>query len=395
LGVSANQCAIERGIGTIFNYKRNSLSAQVYGLENRSYWYINPKNTIEFGFKATREVFNDNISEYSFTDSADYVTIGPSLLTQINISSLRYSAYAQHTIRLDTFQILTYGVRLGYWDFNNELLISPSLQYSYKPLWKRNIIFKTGIGIYRQPPFYREIRDFDGKINPDVKAQSSAQWVGGLDYQFKMWSRVFKFTSELYAKYLWNVNPYDIDNVRIRYYANNNARAYATGLDLRVSGEFIKGDESWFSLGIMQTKENVSSSSQGWIRRPTDQRLTLGVFFQDHIPGNPSWKVYLNLVFGTGLPYGIPFNPEKRNVLNIPPYRRADVGFSKILISNDKSIGNKNKLQQLTAGIEVLNIFGINNTLSYIWISDFENRRYAIPQTLSQRFVNAKVSAMF
>lgn len=395
LGVSANQCAVLRGIGTIFNYKRNYLVGNVLGLENRSYYYINPKNTIEFGAKYTKEIFSDKIYEYSFIDSAEYVTSNPPLITLINLNTNRFNGYIQHQIKMDTFQILTYGVRLGYWDFNQELMISPSVQYSFKPKWKRDYIFRVGAGIYRQPPFYRELRDFNGKINDNIKAQSSFQTVFGSDYRFMMWGRPFKFTSELYGKYLWNVNPYDIDNVRIRYYANNNATAYAAGTDFRISGEFIKGEESWFSLGIMQAKERVEGSEQGWIRRPTDQRVTFAVFFQDHLPRFPSWKVFLSLIYGSGLPYGIPFNENQRNVLNIPAYRRVDVGFSKVIIANDKKVFKKKLFERLMIGVEVLNLFGINNTLSYIWISDFENRRYAIPQTLSQRFVNAKIIANF
>lgn len=389
-----NKCASLRGIGSQFRYARNSLQANVFAAENRSYFYRTDKNTIEFGFKYSKEIFKDRLYEYSFSDSLDYVKVSPAVVSNIDLNTNRYSWYLQSTHKLDTFQTLTYGIRFGWWDYNKQFLASPSIQYSFKPLWRRDYVFRVATGVYRQPPFYRELRNFNYELNPNLRAQSAIHLVGGSDYRFKAWGRDFKLISELYGKYLWDVVPYDIDNVRLRYYAENSAKAYAAGADFRVSGEFIKGSESWFSLGIMQTKERVDGSTQGWIRRPTDQRVTFACFFQDHLPKNPSWKMFLSLIYGTGLPFGVPNNPNQRNVLEIPAYRRVDIGFSKVLVFNEKRT-TKKFFESVMIGLEILNLLGINNTLSYIWIADFENRQYAIPQTLSQRFVNGKITASF
>lgn len=390
-----NKCAVLRGAGSQFKYGRNSLHANVFAFENRSYYYHSDKNTVEFGIKYSKEIFEDQLYDYSFTDSLDYIKLTPAVISKINLNTNRYAGYVQQTLKIDTFQTLTYGVRLGWWDLNEQFLISPSIQYAFKPAWQKDVVFRAAAGIYRQPPFYRELRNFNYEINKNLKAQSSFHLVLGSDYRFKAWGREFKLISELYGKYLWNVVPYDIDNVRLRYYAQNSAKAYAAGLDFRVSGEFIRGTESWFSLGIMQTKEKVDGSTQGWIRRPTDQRITFAAFFQDHIPKNPSWKVFINLLIGTGLPFGLPNSTDQRNIFEIPPYRRLDVGFAKVLVFNDKKRATHRFFESISLGVEVLNILAINNTLSYIWIADFQNRQYAIPQTLSQRFINGKITASF
>jgi hypothetical protein len=390
-----SKCATEKGVGTIYRYARNSLSATVISLENRSYWFHNDKNTTEFGAKLNKEVFEDKLSQWGFIDSVDYVRLTPDYLnTVINLNSNRVSGYLQHTYKIDSVHSLTLGSRLGWWDLNKEFLLSPNAQYSFNPHWKRDYIFRFATGIYRQPPFYRELRNFIGEINKNLKAQSSVHFLGGFDHKFKAWNRTFKLTSEFYGKYLWNVIPYDIDNVRIRYYATNNAIAYATGVDMRVSGEFVKGSESWFSLSVMQTQEKVEGSSQGWIRRPTDQRVNVAIFFQDHIAKIPALKVYLNLVFGTGLPFGVPNDPSFRNVFSIPPYRRLDLGTNYVISFNDKRV-SKRFFESIMIGIECLNILGINNTISYIWVADYSNRQYAVPNTLSTQFWNAKVIANF
>jgi hypothetical protein len=273
------------------------------------------------------------------------------------------------------------------------LLIRPTVQYAYNPHWKNDFVFRVSTGIYRQPPFYRELRNFQGEVNRGLKAQSSFHLLGGFDYKFLAWKRQFKLTSELYAKYLWDVVPYDVDNVRLRYYAKNDAIAYAAGLDMRLSGEFIKGSESWFSLSVMQTQEKVEGSPQGWIRRPTDQRVNFNIFFQDNMPKIPAWKVYINLVFGSGLPTGVP-NSHYRSTVSMPSYRRVDIGTNYVLSFNDKRT-TKKFFETIMIGVECLNIIGINNTLSYIWVSLYDGRNAGVPNTLSQQFWNAKLIATF
>lgn len=393
-----NKCDVVRGIGTQFRYARNSLHSTVLGSETRNILTINKKIQAEFGVKYTNENFRDGLSQYSFNDSLDYVILNPrfstfpSLNTQINIQSNRFSSYFQTTIRLDSTQKITFGSRLGWWDFNKQMIISPSVQYSLRPKWKKDFIFKSALGIYRQPPFYRELRDFQGNINPNLKAQSSVHAIFGVDYAFKFGKRDFRFSSEAYYKYMWDVVPYDIDNVRLRYYAKNNAIAYATGIDTRISGELIKGSESWFSLSFMQTKEKVEDKD--WVRRPTDQRINFALYIQDHIPNIPAWKVYLSLFFGASLPVSLPNTPDRRSSFSAPPYRRIDIGTYYTLFYNDKNFSKK-FFESITIGLDVLNLFGINNTISYQWIADFNNRYYAVPNTLSTRFFNAKINATF
>jgi hypothetical protein len=385
------KCATERGVDSLFEYGRNTLHTQILGLETRNYWQLNPKNTLQFGLKYSKETFTDVFYEYGLNDSLGYTTLTYARIKNNELATNRFSGYIQNTMVIDSNKTLTVGVRIGYWDLNKQFLISPSIQYSQNAFLHKDLSFKAALGIYRQPPFYRELRDFQGNINPNLKAQSSVHVVAGTDYRFKAWNRSFKFSSELYLKYLWEVVPYDIDNTRIRYYATNSAVAYATGLDMRVSGEFIKGDESWFSLGIMQTKENISN--QGWVRRPTDQFITFGCFFQDHLPKRPSVKVYLSLIYGSGLPFGIPNNEQYRAAFSMPSYKRLDIGFNKVLSFNQKnSLSKKISLKSLIIGVEVLNILGVDNVLSYIWVADYSNRQFAVPNTLSQRFLNFKIN---
>lgn len=400
-----NECVFERGVGTYYNYGRNDLDATIYNFLNRNYYDPDSVNHFEYGVGASLESIKDKLYEYNFIDSADYVDITEFLKTKNNLNTYRLSAYAQHTIRGER-STFTYGVRANYWSYNKQWLISPRLQYAYRPRWpKRDAILKAAAGVYQQAPFYREMRDQNGVLNPNIKAQTSYHVIAGLDFKFMMWEREFKFTSEAYFKYITNLIPYDVDNVRLRYYARNMGVAYATGVDFRVGGEFVKGAESWFSLGIMSTRENIDGDSthgydadgnviktgeRGFIRRPTDQRLTLGAFFQDHLPNNPSSKVYLNLIVGTGLPFGVPNSIDYRSVFSAPPYRRVDIGFSKVIAVRDKSAKMGRYFDTVSLGLEILNLLGAQNTISYLWIKDYYNTQYAIPNTLSARFLNVR-----
>jgi hypothetical protein len=388
-----NECVTIRGIGTNYDYARNKLLATILNFESRSVYEINTRNTIEFGAGASTEQIIDNLREFSFVDSADFVQINSTINSVINLQSARYTGFIQHTTLLSNHQTLTYGVRINYWNLNNQLLVSPRVQYSFKPLWQRDIIFRAAIGIYQQPPFYREMRDFSGALNSNLKAQSSIHFIAGIDYDFQMWGRDFKILTETYYKHLNNVIPYNIDNVRIRYYAHNNASAYAAGIDFRVSGEFIPGAESWFSLGLLTTKELLNNSETGYIRRPSDQRVNLGIFFQDHIPNDPTIRMNLNLLFGSGLPFGPPNNERFRNNFQGSAYKRVDIGLSKLLIYNQ---GEETKiLRSLSVGLEILNLLGNNNPISYTWIKDVNNNQFGIPNSLSARFFNIKASASF
>jgi hypothetical protein len=280
---------------------------------------------------------------------------------------------------------------------NSQIIFSPRAQISLKPKWKKDMFFRLSGGLYHQPPFYRELRDADGIVHPNVKAQQSIHVVLSNDYSFKMWSRPFKMVSEIYYKSLSDVNSYTLDNVRIRYAATNNAKAYAQGLDFRLNGEFVPGTESWFSFGYLKTEENIEN--KGYISRPTDQRLKFALLFQDYMPNIPSVKLYLNLVYNTGLPGGSPSYVDPylyQNRLN--DYRRADVGFSKVLIDN-KILSNKKWLQpfkELAIGLEIFNLFNNQNAITNTWVRDvYSKNQYAIPNYMTTRVFSLKLNARF
>jgi hypothetical protein len=390
-GLASNNCATTRGLGTNFNYARNGLDVNVIALENRNAYIWNSSNKTEFGARVSSEKLEDVVSEYGFTDSADYVNIDYTTNKNNSLNSIRTSAFVQHEIQISDSTKLTAGVRLGYWNVNKQLMVSPRIQFSHKPTWKKDVEFQLAWGVYRQPPFYREMRDFQTSVNLGLRAQSSMHYIAAMVYNFKTQSkRNFKLTTDIYYKHLWDIVPYDIDNVKLRYYGQNSADGYAYGASCRISGEFIRGEESWFSLSLLRTRENVDGDNRDFIRRPTDQLVTFSVFFQDHMPNHPSLKMYLNGVYGSGLPSGVPNSPNMRQVFDMPSYKRVDLGLSKFIVFSDKSLMSR-YLQSVWLAVEILNVIGANNTISYTWIKDTGGQRYAVPNTLSQRFFNIRL----
>ena len=391
-----NQCISVRGVGTEYRYARNKLDGIILQAMQRNYYQSDSgRFSTEFGWNVSSENLKDDLYEYQFVDSADFVSVSTPLIASQNLISTRYGGYLQQTFHISDRTSLNYGARIGYWSLNNEWIVSPRIQFSHKPNWKKDWLFKASAGIYQQQPFYRELRNAAGQINKDLKSQKSYQAVLGANYRFKLWDREFQLNQEVYGKYLWDVVPYDVDNVRIRYFAKNSATAFAVGYDMRVGGEFIRGSESWFSLGVLSTREDVDGDGKGYIRRPTDQRVTLGVFFQDHLPKNPSVRMYLNMVIGTGLPFGPPGNLENRGALKAPPYRRVDIGFSKVISLGDKSKWLGKRFETIWLGLEILNLIGAENTISYTWIKDVYDVQYAVPNTLSTRFLNLRLQVKF
>jgi hypothetical protein len=389
-----DQCMTILGLGTNYLNIRNSLSAQVYTLQNRSQWQWTDQQRLEWGVEASIENMNDRLQEWEFVDSAGYISIRDTRLidNSLTLSSQRLQLYLQNSSSWGGDRhTLTYGLRSHFWSINQQLLFSPRLQYAFRPLWARDIVFSGAVGIYHQPPLYRELRTYLGDVNLEVRAQSSLHMLAGADMNFLMWNRSFNLVGEGYYKRLWNVNAYDIENVRLRYFANNDARAWAGGADFRLSGEFIPGAESWFSLGLMSSRENVAGDERGYIRRPTDQRLNVGIFFQDHIPNDPSLRAYMRLLYGSGLPFGPPERLEYRSSFTAPAYQRVDIGLSKIIDLRSRNIG----IRSLWAGVEILNLLANKNVISYSWIRDFGGRQYAVPNTLSSRFFNVKLVAQF
>jgi hypothetical protein len=416
----------QREVGTRFDHSRNTLTARIATVEARARWTPSARSVVRFGVKSGRERIEDALNEYSFADSADYVPDGRRTrqVSDLDLSSTRTQGYAQHTIELDSAQTLTYGVRAHYWSVNQQLVVSPRVQYSFVPHKHANHSYKVATGLYYQPPFYRELRDQQGtratpgspliieaSLNPELRAQRSLHFIVGNEIRFEQWGRPFRFTGEAYVKYLTDVVPYDIDNVRLRYFAKNNAKAYVAGFDARVGGEFVNGAESWFSLGVLTTRENIDGDSitrydasgamvgrdaKGYIRRPQDQRVNLGIFFQDHLPDNPSVRGYVNLVFGTGLPFSPPGLPELRGTSALTrSYKRADLGFSKVVALNNQPDRPAGKLESLWIGLEILNVLGANNVGGYSYIQDLNSRTYSVPNYLSQRVVNLRVIGRF
>jgi hypothetical protein len=388
-----NKCLTSIGIGTNYFYGRNMLDATLVNVESRNEIVLDRVNTLEFGAAYAHHSFDDFFNEYEFIDSADYVTITDAVQSASNLNYSRIQAYVQNTSKINARHILTYGVRFLFQDTDKQALFSPRIQYSWDPGFSRNTYFRASAGVYRQPPLYREFRNNQGELNMNLKAQSSFHSIAGIDHNFFKWGRPFKFTTELYYKYLWDVNPYDIENVRIRYFAENIAKAYAAGVDFRLSGEFIPGDESWFSLGVLTTKEDIETDNRGYIPRPTDQRVNLAIFFQDHIPNLPSFRVHLRLLYSSGLPFSPPVNPENRNAFRGGEYQRVDIGFSKMFplgVRKDNPF-----LKSLWLSAEILNLTSHQNTISYYWVNDVNNNYYAVPNSLSQRFFNLRGSLKF
>jgi hypothetical protein len=420
--------AFTRGIGSQLSHARNDLDALIVNTEIKGFhdW---KENQFEWGIKYTRESIRDRIIEWEVIDSAGFSLNPPIIdlpkndqpyspytgplvpyqnIRATNFNSInRFSGYGQWSLKSTIGRSKVWynaGVRMHSWEVmsatvagKSQISVSPRAQFAIKPDWEKDMVFRLSGGLYHQPPFYRELRGADGMVQPNTKAQQSVHIVFGNDYSFKMWDRPFKLVSELYYKSLTDVNTYTIDNVRIRYAANNNATAYAQGLDVRLNGEFVPGTESWFSFGYLKTEENTND--KGYIARPTDQRLKFGILFQDYMPNIPSIKLYLNLVYNTGLPGGSPSYADPylyQNRLN--DYRRVDVGFSKVFIDNtankENNTGWFKNLKELAIGLEIFNLFDNQNAITNTWVRDvYSKNQYAIPNYMTTRVFNVKLTA--
>ncbi len=433
------QVAFNRGVGTFLNNGRNRIDATVLNIEHKGTRIINSNSELLWGARYQREIIEDKLSEWRTIDSAGYVSpYNPNEInlidvvkTKINLETNRIQGYVQYAfskqLRDSSTITTTVGTRANYWDYNKQMVVSPRITLSYKPNWKEDMVFKASWGYYYQPPFYREMRGFDGKLNPTIKAQQSVHYLLSGDYNFRLWRRPFKVILAGYYKEMKDLIPYEIDNTRIRYFAKNNSVGYTTGGDLRINGEFIKGIESWATIGFLKTMENLSDDRKvtyfnaagdsiingytfdtkavdssvvnpGYIPRPTDQRITFGMFFQDYIPKLPSCKMYLNMQFGTGLPFGPPGHERWKQIFRMPPYRRVDIGFAYQIIKEDKPLPKKNPfhhVQGMFISVEIFNLLQIDNTVSYTWVTDVTNRQYAVPNYLTRRTLNLKLQVKF
>ena len=450
-GESANNL----GVGGFLNHARNQLEATVLSSALKGSIDIGQgKHFLEWGLKGSTELILDNLSEWSFVDSSGYISPHPQdnvgytdpgaepfqplvfqdvVRTSNTVRSNRITGYVQDTWQIELEKgILNahIGARFHYWSLSTpdispgdtsrkHLVGGPRAHISFTPTKSPLTTWSFAGGYYWQPPFYREMRGVNGTLNPDILPQRAIHAVGGVDHQFEMYSRQFKFVGEMYYKDLDQIIPYEVENVRQRYYATNNSSGYATGIDLMLNGEFIDGIESWMRFSVLKTEEDIADDfylelynnegikiipgytwndvavdtvliEPGNIARPSDQRLSVSMLFQDEMPNNPEYKVLLSLFFGTGLPYGPPTMNRYQDVLRTPAYRRVDIGFSKELLTSEKH-QNKNGFISL----EVFNILGINNTINHTWIEDVNGRQYAIPNFLTGRRLNLKLHLEF
>ena len=417
------EVGFSQGIGSQLNHARNDLDAFINNVQIRGS-YKKEGGQLDFGVKYQNEDIRERIREWEIIDSLGFSIRPPESLgnTQpyqpfegpikpfqniredhtVNID--RLSAFVQYNKRLfigDHKVWYNLGVRAQNWTVTarnnatkNQTIVSPRAQFSIKPNWKKDLLFRFSGGWYAQPPSYRELKNYNGKINTDVKAQKSIHVVAGMDYSFDVWERPFKLTTELYYKDLSDVNAYSIDNVRIRYRADNATTAYAYGFDARLNGEFVPGSESWVSVGYLKTEENINNS--GNISRPSDQRIKFAILFQDYVPNLPNLKAYLNLVYNTGVPGGAPAYADVYQFQErLRDYKRADLGVSYVFTDANKQYSNGwlSSFKELTAGLELFNMFDIQNSITNTWVRDvYSKNQFGIPNFMTGRVLNFKIS---
>ncbi|HQF49152.1 MAG TPA: carboxypeptidase-like regulatory domain-containing protein [Paludibacteraceae bacterium] len=407
---------LSEGIGKYQEHARNYLNATVMNISQLGVVNL-PNNEIKWGLTYQRETVKDKVNEWEMRDSAgysipvhqDYLALYNNLNADYTINTNRYMAYLQDTYskRYSFGKIIVNGgVRANYWDFNKELLVSPRANIAWFPNWKKNFGLRLATGIYYQAPYFKEIRDtfvsengnVEIKLNDKIKAQRSFQILLGSDYYFRSWDRPFKFTTEVYFKYIDRINPYTVDNVKIVYVGDNCADGYAAGLDTKIFGEFVPGVDSWISLSLMQTKENIYGDGKDYISRPTDQLYNISLFFQDYIPGYSKLKFNVKLVWIDGLPFSPPHSNRADYEFRTPDYRRVNMGVSYLLKKGKDKIMSKKILswaKTLSFNLEFFNLLDIKNVNSYYWVTDVSNMQYAVPNYLTGRRLNFKIQADF
>ena len=399
------------GVGTYFQHTRNYLKAHVESAK-LLFKTKQKKHNIEAAFTYKWEHIEENSVEYEMRDSSKYsiphtgkdLYMIYSMRAKNTLTANRVEAYAQDTYRFTgsegkTLYTLNYGLRLAYWSFTKETILSPRLSLGIIPEFNENITMRFATGLYYQAPFFKEIRDTTttngityASLNRKAKSQRSIHFIAGFDYRFKMNNRPFKFTAEAYYKALGNLVPYSVNNVKVVYYGDNMCSGHAAGLDLKLFGEFVPGTDSWVSLSLMNTSMKLNGKS---IPLPTDQRYAVNLFFTDYFPGTTRWKMSLKLALADGLPFSAPHRELESNVFRAPAYKRADVGLNYRIIDNSDRHKKRNPIRNLWVGAECLNLFGINNVNSYYWITDVTGQQYAVPNYLTGRQINVKLSVDF
>ena len=401
------------GVGGYHEHARNYLDANVYTVALTGKHYLK-SNDLRWGVEWKKDYFSDNQREWELRDSAGYNlpvkegNLKPiySLKSSTSLTSNHLSAYIQDTYKfscsIGVFSINA-GARLSYWDWNNEVIFSPRASIGLIPKFSRDLTFRFSSGVYYQTPFYKEMRDTittnrvtEVTLNKNIKSQRSIHFVLGCDYHFKIFRRNFKLTAEAYYKKLDNLIPYTLDNVRIVYYGENCAKGYATGVDLKLFGEFVPGSDSWITFSLMDTKERINNGD--WIPRPTNQLFNLSLYFTDFFPGTDRWKMNLQGVYADGLPFSLPHTDREKQIFKAPAYMRVDIGMSYRLLNNEDytyRTGIRQYFRNIWLGIDAFNILGIDNVNSYYWVKDISNNNFAVPNYLTGRLINARAIIEF
>lgn len=399
-------------VGSFMEHTRNRLKSTVLTAALKGTHYADIAGSIGWGMEYRHETVNDHMREWEMRDSAGYTLpytqTGPmqmiySLKSNHGISSGKVSAYIQNTYRFNTgigLFTLNTGVRASWWSWNRETAFSPRLMMGFNPTFNENLTFRLSAGVYYQTPFYKEIKDTvnTGRIcqvnlNRDIRAQRSIQFVLGGDYDFQVYDRPFKFTTELYYRKLDRLIPYNIENVRIIYYGENCAHGYAAGIDMKLYGEFVPGTASWITFSLMNTRENIGGK---WLPRPTDQLYNFSLYFTDYFPRRESWKMSLRCSLADGLPFGPTHSGREKQVFRAPAYKRVDIGLSYKVFDYSKHphiYGKSGFFNSIWVGADALNLLGINNVNSYYWITDIQNTQYSVPNYLTGRQLNLRLIA--
>ena len=398
-----SQSSENLGVGTYMEHARDYLTSDVVSIKLTGNHRTN-HHDIEAGLTYKIEHIKEQSGEYEMRDSsgysiphsADRLDMIYTLRAKNDVKSHRIEAYIQDTYRFskgDTYFTFNYGIRLANWSFNRETIVSPRASLAIVPAFNQDITFRLATGIYYQAPFYKEMRDTTTQngvttaiLNEKIKSQRSIQLIGAVDYRFKMLNRPFKFSAEAYYKALSNLIPYNVQNLKITYYGENLSKGYTTGIDLKLYGEFVPGTDSWLTFSLMSTRQKIGET---WVPMPTDQRWAINLHFTDYFPGTERWKMTLRLAFADGLPFGAPHRGLEQQQFRAPAYKRADIGMSYRAIKDGRGIKN------LWLGIDCLNLFGISNVGSYYWVTDVSNHQWAVPNYLTGRQINGKVTVDF
>ena len=404
------------GVGTYHEHARNGLRATVFNLSHLGN-HKSGNNELRWGCTYQRETVLDKINEWEWRDSAGYsLPLDPTAMTLFNnvnsdldMYSNRISAYIQDRYNHQSLRgkmIFEGGVRMSYWDYNSEWLISPRISFAFFPKKNSNWGFRFASGIYYQSLFYKEMRQIleleNGNqvvvLNKDIKSPRSYQLLFASDYYFRKWDRPFKFSAEVYGKYIDRIIPYLVDNTQVTYLGKNCADGYAYGVDLKLFGEFVPGTDSWVSFSYMKTEENIYGDEVGYIPRPTDQRYNISLFFQDYFPKFKQLKFNLKLIWSDGLPFGPPQNIKYKSAFRMNDYRRVDLGATYQLTRGvDRIMAKKffSWMKTLSFNLDLFNLLDIDNENSFYWVTDAYGQQYAVPNYLTGRRINFKIAIDF